>query len=67
MRLKLFFRYLMGAHWLSISARAAFWVWVALQLFGVLTQVSGFSNVSALAHLGGASAGLICYMFHRND
>lgn len=66
-RLKLFFRYLMGAHWLSISARAAFWVWVALQLFGVLTQVSGFSNVSALAHLGGASAGLICYMFHRND
>jgi membrane associated rhomboid family serine protease len=66
-RLKMLFRYLVVIHWLSISARAAFFVWIALQLFGVYAQIAGFSNLSALAHLGGASAGLICYMFYRDD
>lgn len=60
------FRYLVLLRWLSISARTAFFVWIAIQMFGAWAQVSGFSNVSALAHLGGAGAGFACWLLYRD-
>ena len=44
----------------------AFFVWIAIQMFGAWAQVSGFSNVSALAHLGGAGAGFACWLLYRD-
>ena len=61
------FRNLIGVRWLSMSARTAFFVWIALQLFGAWAQASGSGSVSAPAHLGGASAGFACWMLFRDD
>jgi len=47
-------------------AHTAFFVWIAIQMFGAWAQVSGFSNVSALAHLGGAGAGFACWLLYRD-
>jgi membrane associated rhomboid family serine protease len=44
--------------WMRIPAWGAFTLWMLLQGFGLIMQLSGFSNVSALAHLGGVAAGV---------
>jgi membrane associated rhomboid family serine protease len=55
----IFFRwYRIPVGWLMI-------VWLVAQVFGALQQVSGFGNVSALAHLGGASVGLLFWLHSR--
>jgi membrane associated rhomboid family serine protease len=48
--------------WIRVPAYSLFLVWVLMQLFGVWQQVSGFSNVSSLAHLGGISMGFMFWM-----
>ncbi len=45
--------------WIKMPAAVAFALWIALQLFGAWKQVQGFTNVSALAHLGGAAVGFV--------
>jgi membrane associated rhomboid family serine protease len=37
-----------------------------LQLVGIREQLSGFSHVSALAHLGGVLAGVAAWAYWRN-
>lgn len=57
-------------HWMAIPAWAALVLWVLLQAFGVWQQVKGFSEVNALAHLGGAGAGFVLWLLtrgHRAD
>jgi membrane associated rhomboid family serine protease len=49
----------------TISAPTAFAIWIALQLIGTAMQFTGVSAVSALAHLGGAAAGLAVASFFR--
>lgn len=44
--------------WVRMRARTALGLWIFQQLMGVFLQVSGFSNVSSLAHLGGVAVGL---------
>ncbi len=44
--------------WVYLPAWGFFLFWLLLQFLGVWQQISGFSNVSALAHLGGAAVGL---------
>jgi len=39
---------------------------VVFQLIGVYQQVAGVTNVSALAHLGGAAVGLFFWLLTRN-
>jgi membrane associated rhomboid family serine protease len=51
--------------WLSFPAYFGLLLWVALQLLGVVWQIHGLSNVSAVAHLGGAVAGLGFWLLHR--
>ena len=59
MRLYLYFR------WIRIPAYGMFAMWIILQMFGVWMQLAGFSNVSALAHLGGVSVGVAFWAFSR--
>lgn len=51
--------------WLSLPASSALILWLAYQLLGVALQLGGLSNVSALAHLGGALAGFIAWVLIR--
>jgi membrane associated rhomboid family serine protease len=57
-------------HWYRLPVGLLMVVWLMVQVFGVLEQVSGFGNVSALAHLGGASVGFLFWLhsrqFHSN-
>ncbi len=42
-----------------------FIVWVMIQAFGVWSQLAGVSNVSSLAHLGGALVGFVFWLVNR--
>jgi membrane associated rhomboid family serine protease len=50
-----------------MKAFLLFLLWVAVQFFIAYMQLSGFSNVSAFAHLGGAAVGVIFWLFTRNE
>ncbi|MBN1900870.1 rhomboid family intramembrane serine protease [Candidatus Sumerlaeota bacterium] len=52
-------------YWIKISALGFFILWIFLQLIGVYYQLNGFSNVSALAHLGGVTIGVVFYIIWR--
>lgn len=51
--------------WVRVPAGVLFLFWLALQAFGIWAQLAGFSNVSALAHVGGAVAGCVFWLFTR--
>ena len=51
--------------WLHLPAFVLFGCWVLLQVLGAYLQIKGFSQVSALAHLGGATAGLVAWVVTR--
>ncbi len=53
-------RYLRFPAWFALV------LWIGLQVLGVLEQVSGFTNVSAAAHLGGAGVGVLAWSVWRN-
>ncbi|GIV15851.1 MAG: hypothetical protein KatS3mg022_1286 [Armatimonadota bacterium] len=42
-------------------------LWLLLQLLGLTEQIAGFSDVSALAHLGGALTGFVCWLLWRRS
>jgi len=47
--------------WIQFPAWVAFILWMLLQVWGAYKQIAGFSNVSALAHLGGTVAGVLLW------
>jgi membrane associated rhomboid family serine protease len=49
-----------------LSASAALLLWFLVQLIGAWKQIAGFSNVSSLAHLGGAAVGLVFWLAWKN-
>jgi membrane associated rhomboid family serine protease len=51
--------------WIQLPAWCAFLFWLFLQLWGAVKQISGFSNVSALAHLGGTAVGIALWAIWR--
>ena len=51
--------------WIQMPAYALFIIWILLQLFGVWTQLTGISNVSSLAHLGGVGVGIIFWLIFK--
>jgi len=53
--------------WVTVPAYGMVCFWVLLQCVGVWQQLSGYSHVSALAHLGGAAAGLFCWLIWRHS
>lgn len=51
--------------WCMIPAWSALVLWVLLQLLGAWQQLTGLTDVSALAHLGGAAAGFAFWLVWR--
>ena len=45
-----------------MPAYAMMLIWIGIQALGVYLQLAGFSNVSALAHLGGAAVGFLFWL-----
>jgi membrane associated rhomboid family serine protease len=64
-RLGLYMRAFYRFQWVQFPAWAGLAFWVVLQFVGAAQQLSGFSNVSALAHLGGATTGLLAWLIWR--
>ncbi len=65
-RLGFLFRYFVYFRWLNFPAWVALALWLLLQTVGVIQQMSGFSNVAATAHLGGAAVGFGCWLWWRH-
>jgi len=57
----LFFR------WVRIPVVFMLAIWIIFQLLGAYMQISGLSNVSALAHLGGATVGIIFWWITKKS
>lgn len=64
-RLGIVIRYWYLFRWIYFPAYFALICWFGLQALTAYLQVSGVSNVSALAHLGGAAAGVIAWLVWR--
>ncbi|HEX5218243.1 MAG TPA: rhomboid family intramembrane serine protease [Verrucomicrobiae bacterium] len=64
-RLGFLFRYFVYLRWLQIPAWGALVLWLLLQCVGIYTQLNGFSNVAATAHLGGATIGFLLWLLWR--
>jgi len=52
--------------WIHFPAYFALILWGLLQFVGVANQLAGMSNVSALAHLGGAAIGFAAWLLWKN-
>jgi len=57
----LFFR------WVRIPVVFMLAIWIIFQLLGAYMQISGLSNVSAFAHLGGATIGIIFWWITKKS
>jgi membrane associated rhomboid family serine protease len=57
-RLGILFRYYYVFRWIQFPAWLAFVLWLSLQGWGAYEQIAGFSDVSAMAHLGGTAVGV---------
>lgn len=64
-KLRFLMRFLVVFRWVSLPAYSMFLIWMALQCFGVGAQLKGYSNVSSLAHLGGAGVGFVFWLLSR--
>jgi membrane associated rhomboid family serine protease/Zn-finger nucleic acid-binding protein len=53
--------------WLTMPASAALGLWLVTQIIGARDQLSGASDVSFLAHLGGGAIGLWFWLLWRKD
>jgi membrane associated rhomboid family serine protease len=50
-------------YWIQIPAWGAFALWILLQIVTSFQQLAGLSNVSGLAHLGGAGVGFLLWIW----
>jgi len=66
-RLGIMLRFWILFKWLHMPAWSALFLWFALQLYGAWAQYAGLSNVSSLAHLGGAAVGLLAWAIWRDS
>lgn len=57
MKVSFLIRVYLQFRWIKVSAFWLFVIWGVLQLSGLVDQVNGLSNVSAMAHIGGALSG----------
>ncbi|MCE5340797.1 MAG: rhomboid family intramembrane serine protease [Planctomycetaceae bacterium] len=51
--------------WIRMPAICLFALWILMQTVGAIAQFHGFSNVSALAHLGGVATGFVFWLYTR--
>ena len=53
------------ARWITFSAKTGLMIWLAIQAYTLVQQVMLDGGVSALAHVGGAIAGFVCWLQWR--
>lgn len=53
--------------WYRIPVGLMIFFWLLSQALGIIKQLSGYGNVSALAHLGGAAVGLLFWLYSRQS
>lgn len=58
-------KFFLWFRWYTIPAWAFFGLWILSQAVGVVSQLHGHSNVSALGHVGGAAVGVLFYLERR--
>lgn len=51
--------------WIRIPVGLMIFFWIVGQIIGAFQQIDGFSDVSALSHLGGALIGVVFWLFTR--
>ena len=61
-KLGFYFWVMLRPFWIRLSAISFLMFWLFFQFLGVWLQLQGFSNVAALAHLGGAALGVGFYL-----
>lgn len=49
--------------WIRLPAWGAFLLWILLQILTSWQQLAGLSNISGLAHLGGAAIGFLAWLW----
>lgn len=64
-RVGMFFRISYSFRWVEMPVWAMFCFWIVFQFIGAYLQHEGLSNVSSLAHLGGAVVGLAFWLLFR--
>jgi len=64
-RLGIMFRYFVIFRWFFIPAYMAMILWLLFQFLLAGLQIAGATNVSALAHLGGAAVGVVAWLACR--
>jgi membrane associated rhomboid family serine protease/Zn-finger nucleic acid-binding protein len=52
-------------HWIRLPAWFVFILWIFFQFIGALEQRAGISSVSSVAHLGGATVGVVAWLLWR--
>ena len=66
-RLNFMLGWWMGLRWIGLPAWGWFALWIGMQLLGAWFQLKVGSNVSSLAHLGGAAAGMLFWAFKGHE
>ena len=64
-RLGIMFRYFVIFRWFFMPAYVAMILWLLLQFLVAGMQIAGATNVSGLAHLGGAAVGVVVWLICR--
>ncbi len=65
-RLGILMRILLYFRWIRLPAYGWGLFWIGFQVLGVYLQITGASNVSAAAHLGGVAVGIAFWWATRN-
>jgi membrane associated rhomboid family serine protease len=60
-RLCFLMRFYWQFRWLRIPAWGALVLWLLMQSFGAVMELSGYSHVASTAHLGGSAAGFLLW------
>ena len=64
-KLGMFIWYFYYGRWFTMPAFFALFIWVIYQFAMIFMQIGGYSNVSALAHIGGALTGILFWIYFR--
>lgn len=56
-----------AASWFSMPVKVWLTLWMIVQGVGVLEQLEGRTNISAAAHIGGASVGFLAWRWFAHD